>query len=401
MEIATQYFPAKLSLRPSRYGTCRNRLSTNPDEYEEPPPRKPIKTKTKTNTKTNPKTNPKPKIPLSNVKSLPTNTLKGAMLGDLYKLQSILSDEDNGMVFSAVRRIDNYPVAIKSIKKDKVLFWHKIRANKKIPMEIALLRKVNAEENGNGHIGIVKLLACFECSDCYLLIMARPTPAMDLFEYIRSREFLDEETSKIIFIQVVHAMIHCQKSGVFHRDIKPENILIHTKTLNTTVIDFGCGTHLTAKPYKEYAGTLFYSPPEFYVAGQYHGSSSTVWSLGILLYVMLCGQNPFYSADEIVHGKISWPCEFGKNFGVGVGLFGETQKISFEAMDLVEKMVDKNPTKRMRMSEILLHPWLKNTVFNKKTGRVTVDVSEKSCGDFRNSCGEDSEGSSGVFEETL
>ena len=288
------------------------------------------------------------------------------------------------MVFSAIRRIDNYPVAIKSIKKDKVLFWHKIRANKKIPMEIALLRKVNAMEENDGttgHIGIVKLLACFECSDCYLLIMARPTPAMDLFEYIRSRDFLDEKTSKIIFIQVVHAMIHCQKSGVFHRDIKPENILIHTKTLNTTVIDFGCGTHLTAKPYKEYAGTLFYSPPEFYVAGQYHGSSSTVWSLGILLYVMLCGQNPFYSADEIVHGKISWPCEFGW-----------TQKMSFEAMDLVEKMVDKDPTKRMRMSEILLHPWLKGAVFNRKTGRV--DVSE-------NFCGEDSEGSSGVFEEAL
>ena len=96
--------------------------------------------------------------------------VNGVTLRDLYSLRSVLSDSDNGTVFSGRRRIDNAAVAIKRIMKSKVKRWHAIK-EKSVPMEIALLRKVNEIR----HPGVVTLLEWFECSDCFLLVMARPT----------------------------------------------------------------------------------------------------------------------------------------------------------------------------------------------------------------------------------
>jgi len=76
----------------------------------------------------------------------------GMCLRDLYSLRAILSDTDNGTVFSARRRHDNKPVAIKRLMKNKIRRWQQMK-NKKVPMEIALLKKVNEKK----HICIVEL----------------------------------------------------------------------------------------------------------------------------------------------------------------------------------------------------------------------------------------------------
>jgi serine/threonine protein kinase len=226
---------------------------------------------------------------------------------------------------------------------------------KSVPMEIALLRKVNETR----HAGVVTLLEWFECSDCFLLVMARPTPVLDLFDYVSEKKRLDENTSKMIFVQVVEAMIHCHQRSVLHRDIKLENILVKTDTLISTIIDFGCGTHLHSNLYKDFAGTPQYYPPEYYICKQYHGLPAAVWSVGVMLYAMLCGRLPFASAHEIVHLEPSWHGSF-------------CRKISPAAKDLVEHMLKKQPRRRLQMQEILKHRWLKNAKYDSATGNVTV-----------------------------
>lgn len=294
------------------------------------------------------------KVP-SATKAQPTSKrVNGVTLRDLYSLRAVLSDSDNGTVFSGRRRIDNAAVAIKRIMKGKVKRWHMIK-EKSVPMEIALLRKVNETR----HAGVVTLLEWFECSDCFLLVMARPTPVLDLFDYVSEKKRLDENTSKMIFVQVVEAMVHCHQRSVLHRDIKLENILVKTDTLISTIIDFGCGTHLHSNLYKDFAGTPQYYPPEYYICKQYHGLPAAVWSVGVMLYAMLCGRLPFASAHEIVHLEPSWHGSF-------------CRKISPAAKDLVEHMLKKQPRRRLQMQEILKHRWLKNAKYDSSTGNVTV-----------------------------
>lgn len=294
------------------------------------------------------------KVPSSHKIQPTSKRVNGVTLRDLYSLRAVLSDSDNGTVFSGRRRIDNAAVAIKRIMKGKVKRWHMIK-EKSVPMEIALLRKVNETR----HAGVVTLLEWFECSDCFLLVMARPTPVLDLFDYVSEKKRLDESTSKMIFVQVVEAMVHCHLRSVLHRDIKLENILVKTDTLISTIIDFGCGTHLHSNLYKDFAGTPQYYPPEYYICKQYHGLPAAVWSVGVMLYAMLCGRLPFASASEIVHLEPSWHGSF-------------CRKISPAAKDLVENMLKKQPRRRLQMSEILKHRWLKNAKYNPSTGVVTV-----------------------------
>lgn len=294
------------------------------------------------------------KVP-SAMKPQPTSKrVNGVTLRDLYSLRAVLSDSDNGTVFSGRRRIDNAAVAIKRIMKSKVKRWHMIK-EKSVPMEIALLRKVNETR----HAGVVTLLEWFECSDCFLLVMARPTPVLDLFDYVSEKKRLDENTCKMIFVQVVEAMVHCHQRSVLHRDIKLENVLVKTDTLISTIIDFGCGTHLHSNLYKDFAGTPQYYPPEYYICKQYHGLPAAVWSVGVMLYAMLCGRLPFASAHEIVHLEPSWHGSF-------------CRKISPAAKDLVEHMLKKQPRRRLQMQEILKHRWLKNTNYEPSSGNVTI-----------------------------
>ena len=187
--------------------------------------------------------------------------------------------------------------------------------DKSVPMEIALLRKVNETR----HPGVVTLLEWFECSDCFLLVMARPTedlkntkyfffsifdaffrqlyfiringrqiwsvlkscviPVLDLFDFVSEKKRLDERTTRTILIQVIQAMHHCHNKVVLHRDIKLENVLVKTDNLTTTIIDFGCGTILEDILYKDFAGTPQYYPPEYYICKQYHGLQKCYGSL--------------------------------------------------------------------------------------------------------------------------
>ncbi|KAL1271503.1 hypothetical protein QQF64_030519 [Cirrhinus molitorella] len=257
-----------------------------------------------------------------------------------YEFGQKLGEGGFGCVHAGTRCKDGLKVAVKIAEKTPNMPYIRVPGHpKRLPMEIGLTLMAN---QGPSMPQIIKLLDWQDDPDHYVMVLERPMPSMSLLSFMKPRRRLVEGMARHFMRQVIEAAKICCERGVFHRDIKLENLLVNPDTLEVKLIDFGCGTLMKDSAYMSFSGTEMFCPPEFYAEGRYHAKPATVWSLGILLFAVLCGYYPD-DKDRDVMSKKEW----------------SKPELSQECYNMVCACLQPDPQQRLILEEMLLHNWFK------------------------------------------
>ncbi|KAK7170289.1 hypothetical protein R3I94_000501 [Phoxinus phoxinus] len=268
----------------------------------------------------------------------------GTIIEDIcskYDIGDKLGEGGFGAVYAGVRVMDDLPVALKFARKTEAMEYINFTDHPKpVPLEIGLTVLAN---KGPSTPHIIKLLDWQDLPNHYIMVLQRPSPCVNLFDFLQScGGVFNEEIACHVMRQVVEAANSCCSRGVFHRDVKEENILVNMETLDVTLIDFGCGDLLYETAYHTFSGTKQYCPPEYFETSKYYGRPATVFSLGVLLYSMVCGYFPDHSdQDKLKDWQWYLP------------------SLTKECSHLINACLHPDPEKRIHLDRLLLHDWFK------------------------------------------
>ncbi|NXP41118.1 PASK kinase, partial [Leiothrix lutea] len=257
-----------------------------------------------------------------------------------YSTLNLIGKGSFGFVWSARSKKDHQEVVVKFIWKERVLedCWVDDPDLGRVTQEIAILQKLQ-------HPSIIKVLDVFENECFFQLVMEKHGSGLDLFTFIDNQPNLDEPLASYIFRQLVSAVgyLHCR--NILHRDIKDENIVI-AEDFTIKLVDFGSAAYLEpGKLFYTFCGTIEYCSPEVLSGKPYHGPELEMWSLGITLYTLVLGENPFCELEEALAAVLSPP-----------------RPVSEGLMDLLAGLLHPVPEQRMTLAVLAEDPWLRQPV---------------------------------------
>ncbi|NXY50069.1 CHK2 kinase, partial [Ceuthmochares aereus] len=272
-----------------------------------------------------------------------------------YIMSKTLGSGACGEVKLAFEKSTCNKVAVKIINKRKFMASGIPEANPafNINTEIEILKKID-------HPCLIKIKNFFEAEDYYIVLELME--GGELYDRVSRPIKMKEATCKLYFYQMLLAVKYLHDNGIIHRDLKPENVLLSSseETCLIKITDFGQSKILgETSLMKTLCGTPTYLAPEVLNSLGTTGYSRAVdcWSLGVILFVCLCGYPPFNEQntqlslkDQITRGEYTF-------------IPKEWKHVSDLALDLVKKLLVVDPSKRLTTEEALEHPWLQLLLF--------------------------------------
>ena len=268
----------------------------------------------------------------------------------LYKKLKLLGSGAFGEVWLVSHKELHKDFAMKIIKKRT----NKPSEEKEIMNEIKMLKELD-------HPKILKVLEFYSTPTQYYII-TEYCALGELFHEIEKVELFDEGQAAFLMNQIFRAVAYCHGQNVIHRDLKPENIMIMArepnKCLQIKIIDFGTAkTFERGQSENRYVGSSYYIAPE--VIQRRYNEKCDLWSCGVIMYILLTGKPPFGGNDdkEIIQKVKTGVYDTKSPFFT---------RLSTEAKDLIQKLLQTDTKKRLSALEALQHKWFKNPAYRAK-----------------------------------
>uniref|UniRef100_A0A8C7IAE1 non-specific serine/threonine protein kinase n=1 Tax=Oncorhynchus kisutch TaxID=8019 RepID=A0A8C7IAE1_ONCKI len=252
-----------------------------------------------------------------------------------YEIIRTLGKGNFAVVKLARHKVTKTQVAIKIIDKTRL----NPSNLEKIYREVQIMKLLN-------HPHIIKLYQVMETKDM-LYIVTEYAKNGEMFDYLTSNGRMSEDEARKKFWQILMAVDYCHRHHIVHRDLKTENLLLDTN-MNIKLADFGFGNfYNSGEPLSTWCGSPPYAAPEVFEGKEYEGPQLDIWSLGVVLYVLVCGSLPF-----------DGPSLPALRQRVTEGRFRIPFYMSQDCENLIRKMLVVDPTKRISMAQIKQHRWM-------------------------------------------
>ena len=284
---------------------------------------------------------------------------------DHYEFKEKLQSNNSLTILTKV--VNKFSGCVRLMKTIKKALIDAQEDEKNFMKEIAILRTLD-------HMNILKIYEFYQDEKCYNLIMEYCSEG-DLFDVIQKEAPMNEYTACHIIYQVLSAISYCHSNNIVHRDIKADCILIESSqeveikgkkyTLyNIRLSEFNYARSFNKKKkLTKKVGTSYYVAPE--VLNRNYNEKCDIWSIGVLLFVLLCGKPPFWGEDDkqitdkVRKGEPDWRKE-------------EWVNVSQEGQDLVKLLLNMKPNHRPTSGEAIQHKWFKKFLYKTPVKTETV-----------------------------
>ena len=271
---------------------------------------------------------------------------------DYYELKEVIGKGKFGVVNRGIHKKTQQQVAVKIINKDNI---KTLEDKELVRIEIGILKLCH-------HPNVVRLLDHLENED-YIFIVTEYIEGGTLGQYFKKKNFnFSERQASSIISQIAQGIKYLHKYGIVHRDLKPDNIMITQQNEFGVVkiMDFGLSKIVsTQEKMVDGYGTLSYVAPEVLLRTPYN-KEVDIWSMGIILYYMLCGHLPFKGSKEVIIAEkiVNDELEFDEE---------EWEVRSKRVRELIVSCLKKEPEERITIDDFLNHPWFKKNLKSKNS----------------------------------
>ncbi|WWC88428.1 uncharacterized protein L201_003339 [Kwoniella dendrophila CBS 6074] len=259
-----------------------------------------------------------------------------------YTLGRVIGEGTYGSVHLATHRLTGTRCAIKKIPKS---------FTPHLTREIHHHRRLH-------HPSIVHLHEII-ATESHIWLVTELCSGGELFDYLVERGRLLEGEARKLFGELAIAVGYMHREGVVHRDLKLENVLLDGE-LRIKLGDLGFVREWQrGRLMDTFCGTTGYASPEMLAGRKYLGVETDIWSMGIILYTLLCGGLPFDDDDERVMKEL-----------IMKGEYEEPDWLSEEARSLIRGMLQHESSQRLTLEGIFTHPWFKMTIVDRIQGQA-------------------------------